>query len=257
MESYKTLSKYPVFSIDTLLMFYDHQKSAYSMLYRLLKKGMIKKIRQNLYSPINLSSGQVVATKYQIACAINKTCYISHHSAFEYYGYANQVFNEMVVSSEQKFNAFEFDHIAYKYMSSKLNIGIVDATNTTNVRITDLERTVIDSIKDVNKIAGLEECLNSLQMISYLDESKLILYLDTYHIQGLYQRVGYILERYQQEMHLSQAFIQYCKHKMGKSTRYLVSESETHGYYHNEWHIVVPKTSLDDLEVRDETNAQV
>ena len=64
--------------------------------------------------------------------------------------------------------------------------GVVEAKNTTDVRITDLERTVIDSIRDFNKIGGFEELINSLEGVHYLDEKKLKRYLDIYNTQGLY-----------------------------------------------------------------------
>ncbi|NLK28988.1 MAG: hypothetical protein GX306_11705 [Clostridiales bacterium] len=128
----------------------------------------------------------MVATRYQIACAITNTAYISHHSAFEYYGFANQVFYEVYVSSETKFNHFDYDNVTYKYVASRMKEGVVEAKNTTDVRITDLERTVIDSIRDFNKIGGFEELINSLEGVHYLDEKKLKRYLDIYNTQGLY-----------------------------------------------------------------------
>ncbi|MDQ2085635.1 hypothetical protein RBH29_04200 [Herbivorax sp. ANBcel31] len=59
--------------------------------------------------------------------------------------------------------------------------GVVEAKNTTDVRMTDLERTVVDSIRDFNKIGSFEELLNCLEGIHYLDEKKLKHYLSTYN----------------------------------------------------------------------------
>lgn len=241
MDVYTELAKYPVFTIDDVKKFTGNEKTAYSRLNRLIKKGLIKKIRKNIYSAVNPTTGQIVATRYQIACAITSTAYISHHSAFEYYGYANQVFYEVYVSSETKFNHFEYDYVTYKYVSSKMEEGIVEAKNTTGVRITDLERTIIDSIRDLNKIGGCEELLSCLESVLYLDETKLKRYLDIYNIQGLYQKVGYLLEHYQKEMQLSREFIEYCKSKIGKSRRYLISEAKENSYYISEWELMVPK----------------
>jgi predicted transcriptional regulator of viral defense system len=205
------------------------------------KKDLVRKIRRNIYSPVNPVTGQVVASRYQIACAITDTAYISHHSAFDYYGFANQVFYEMYVSSETKFNNFEYDHVTYKYIASKMKEGVVKAKNTTGVRITDLERTVIESIRDFNKIGGFEELLNCLEGIHYLDENKLRLYLNIYDIQGLYQKAGYLLDHYRKEMQLSKDFIDYCKRKIGKSRRYLLSETNEDSYYNSEWELMVPE----------------
>jgi predicted transcriptional regulator of viral defense system len=240
VKAYTELAKYPVFSIADVKKLTGNEKTAYSQLDRLMKKGLVKKIRKNIYSPINPTTGQIVATCYQIACVITDTAYISHHSAFEYYGLANQIFYEVYVSSETKFNHFEFDHVTYKYVASRMKEGILEAKNTTGVRITDLERTVVDSIRDFNKIGGFEELLNCLEGIQYLDKTMVKQYLDIYNIQGLYQKVGYILEYYRKEMQLSKDFIDYCKGKIGRSIRYLVSETNGDSYYNNEWGLMVP-----------------
>ncbi len=241
MDVYIELAKYPVFAIDDVKKLTDNVKTAYSQLDRLMKKGLVKKIRKNIYSVVNPATGLIVATRYQIACAITNTAYISHHSAFEYYGFANQVFYEVYVSSETKFNHFDYDHVTYKYVASRMKEGVVEAKNTTGVRITDLERTVIDSIRDVNKIGGLEELINCLEGVHYLDEKKLIRYLDIYNTQGLYQKAGFLLNHYRNEIQLSKEFLEYCKRKVGKSKRYLVSEAKENSYYNSEWELMVPE----------------
>lgn len=241
MTVFNELAKYPVFSIREVEQLSGNLKTAYSQLSRLMKHNMVKKIRKNIYSVVNPVTGQMVATRYQIACAITETAYISHHSAFEYYGLANQVYYEIYVSSETKFNHFEYDHVTYKYVSSRMLEGVVKAKNTTGVRITNLERTVIDSIRDFNKIGGLEELLHCLEGIHFLDEMKLKRYLDLNNIQGLYQKTGYLLDHYREEMQLSKDFIDYCKGKVGKSRRYLLSEMKGDSYYNSEWDLMVPE----------------
>ena len=241
MDVYNQLAKYPVFTINEVEKLTGNSKTAYSQLDRLMKKGLVKKVRKNIYSVINPVTGQIVATRYQIACAITDTAYISHHSAFEYYGLTNQVFYEIYVSSETKFNSFEYDYVTYKFVASRMEEGIIEARNTTGVWVTDLERTVIDSIRDYNKIGGFEELLNCLEGTHFLDESKLLRYLEIYNTQGLYQRVGYLLQHYQKEKQLSDAFIDFCKRKIGKSRRYLVDESNERNSYNREWKLMVPE----------------
>ena len=250
MDVYNQLAKYPVFTIDEVEKLTGNSKTAYSQLDRLMKKGLIKKVRKNIYSVVNPVTGQIVATRYQIACAVTDTAYISHHSAFEYYGLANQVFYEVYVSSETKFNAFEYDHVTYKYVASRMQEGIVEAKNTTGVRITDLERTVIDSVRDYNKIGGFEELLNCLEGVHYLDEAKLLRYLKVYNTQGLYQRVGYLLQHYQKEIQVSNDFIDYCKEKIGKSRRYLLNDSNERSTYNKEWELMVPEGFFEITEQR-------
>lgn len=248
MKVYTQLAKYPTFTISDVQKLVGNQKTAYSQLDRLMKNQLIKKIRKNLYSTINPTTGQVVATRYQIACAITDTAYISHHSAFEYYGLANQVFYEMYVSSNTRFNTFEYDNITYKYVASKIRNGIIEVKNTTGVIITDLERTVIDSIWRINKIGGFEELINCIEGIQYLDEDKLRCYLDSYNIKGLYQKAGYLLNIYRENLQISDKFINYCKEKIGNSIRYLVSGMKDNSYFNKEWRLMLPKGNLENIE---------
>lgn len=240
MEVYTELAKHPVITINDVKKYTANEKTAYSLLERLMKKDLVRKVRKNIYSVVNPATGQLVANRYQIACAITCTAYISHHSAFEYYGLANQVFYEVYVSSETRFNHFEYDQVSYKFVASRMQEGVVEAKNTTGVRITDLERTVIDSIRDFNKIGGFEELLHCLEGIHYLDEKKLKLYLDIYDIQGLYQRVGYLLDHYRNEFQISKDFVDYCKDKIGNSIRYLISETKEDSKFDRQWKLMVP-----------------
>ncbi len=241
MDVFTKLAKYPVFTIDDVKKFTDNEKTAYSMMNRLIKKEQVKKVRNNIYSVVNPTTGLLVATPYQIACALSDTAYISHHSAFEYYGLTNQVFYEVYVSSETKFNHFEYDQVTYKYIASRMKEGVVIAKNTTGVRVTDLERTVVDSVRDFNKIGGFEQLITCLENIHYLDENKLKKYLDIANTQNLYQRIGFFLDYYKDGMQISEDFINYCKSKIKKSKRYLVSEAIEDNYYVREWGLMVPK----------------
>jgi predicted transcriptional regulator of viral defense system len=241
MTGYKQLALLGAFSFSDVEALTGNKKTAYSLLYRLMNKGLVKKVRSNLYTCVNVATGEVIASRYQIACACNNTAYLSHHTAFEYYGIANQVFYEVYVSSDTRFRDFEFEGIKYKYVASKLSKGIIQPKNTRGIRVTDMERSVVDNIKDLEKIGGLEELLNCLSLIHYLDPEKLINYLDSYNIQALYQKTGFILEHYMHGMQLTTAFIDYCKSKIGKSTRYLLKESIHTGIYNKIWRLIVPE----------------
>jgi predicted transcriptional regulator of viral defense system len=245
MKGYKELAQLNVFSPVDVEKLTGNKKTAYSLLGRLMKKDMVKKIRQNMYSCVDLTTGQTVANRYQIASAVNTSAYVSHHTAFEFYGLANQVFFEVYVSSESKFRDFEFEGVRYKYVASKQKNGVVEPSNTEGVRVTDPERTVIDNIKDYEKIGGLEELLSCLERVNYLNEEKLMQYLDGYGLQVLYQKTGLILERFMRELQLSKQFFDYCKKKIGKSTRYLVKEPSINYHYNSDWKLVIPEGLLE------------
>lgn len=44
------------------------------------------------------------------------------------------VYYEVYVSSETKFNTFEYDNVTYKFVASRMQEGIIEAKNTIGVR---------------------------------------------------------------------------------------------------------------------------
>ena len=237
MEQYIQLLKMGCFSREDVARITGNIRTADSVLYSHKKKGVIVSVRRNLYAAISLETNQPVCTPYQIASSISQDSYVSHHSAFEYHGMANQVFSEIYVSSSTKFNNFEFDGKHYTRVLSKTNEGI---KKVGKVRVTDIERTIVDSIKDFTKIGGLEELLRCLSMVTYASENKLIKYLKIYDNQFLWQKTGYILSCYP-NMKLSEQFFKTCKTSSQKSVRYLYEELKFENpVFSNEWGLYIP-----------------
>jgi hypothetical protein len=61
--------------------------------------------------------------------------------------------------------------ITYKYIQSKLDTGIVETQKYSRNKSYNIRKTVVDSIKDFEKIGGLEELLNCISSIIHLDET--------------------------------------------------------------------------------------
>ena len=91
------------------------------------------------------------------------------------------------------------------------------------MRITDKERTITDSIKDIS-----------------IDETKMIKYLALYDNAFLYQKTGFIFSEYQRELGISDDFIKICKDRSGDSKRYLATGINEPAYS-GEWKLVYPK----------------
>jgi len=228
------------FSWDELCAAVGNPNTAGSLARSYLKKGYIQSVKRGLYVAINLADRQPVVSKYHIAGKITPTSYVSHHSAFEYYGCANQVSYHVVVSSETPFATFEYDFLTYRYIASRIKHGVI--TRPDGVRVTDAERTVIDGINDFEKVMGLEELLRCLELLPLVKEEKLLSYLAIYGKQVLYQKAGYILEHFRDTWNLSDDFFTACETHIGKSKRYLYnSPIRDKMALNSRWRLVVPR----------------
>ena len=240
MNLYFELLKKPIFCMEDVNVFYNNIESARSAVKRMMKEKMVVKIRNNMYTCISGETGAPVANRFQIASHITPTSYVSHHTAMEYYGITDQVFYEVYVSSETSFRDFTFDGYTYRYVVSKSSEGVEKPAFSGGIAVTNMERTIVDCIKDMDKIAGIEEVVQNIESMGQMQEKRVLKYLELFQNQFLYQKMGYLLSEHQEKMGLTDAFFDNCKEQIGKSKRYLTRDQEG-GRYNDEWKLVIPE----------------
>ena len=248
MKYYDRLLSRGIFTFEDVKGLTGNIKTASSLVTSYLKKGYITKIKRNLYSAVNLETKAVLVDKFKIGSSITPNAYISHHSAFEFHGVGHQLFFEVYVSSGYQFRDFTFDGLTYRYIASKTNEGITTYNTNRGVRVTDLERTVVDCLKDIDKAGGLEEVLQCLRLITFLDSDKLKKYLQLYNIQVLFQKAGYILEHFKEAVKLSDGFFDFCRSNINKSVRYFGNPDDKGLIYNPTWRLYVPKDLMNFME---------
>ncbi len=236
-----------LFRFKDIVNLIGNENTAKDLLFNYKKQKLICQIRRDLYAVTDIATKECIPTKYEIGSNITSSSYISYHAALEYHGIAHQLFYDLYVASEGRFNNFEFGGINYLYCESKINSGVYAPSLDSLVKITDIERTVIDCFDRIDRAGGLEELLHSISLITYLNEEKLKQYVDEYDKAVLYQKAGFILSYFQQQTKISNNFISYCKKNIGKSVRYLTTREESPVFF-NEWNLCAPKNILSYLD---------
>ena len=205
----------------------------------MVRSGKIVKIRNGLYAQID-NLGVPLTTKFEIASKINDDSFVSHHSALEYYGVANQVFNTLTVGSKRKFNDFSFDDVDYTRQAVKDYTQVIYIV-TAGVRVATLERAVVDCIDNIDLGGGIDELLNALEQIRVLDENRLAEILQSYNKVILYQKVGFILEQYKDKYMLSDKFFADCKSRLTNQIKYFLNDEYSDIAYNSDWQLMAPK----------------
>ena len=236
-----------IFHKRDAVAFIKDENNAKETLRRYKKQGLIAQVRRDLYVATDLATKASLASKFEIAGHITPSSCVAFHAALEYHGLAHQVFYYFYVFSNEAFRNFEYEGIRYIFCQSKSDVGIICPATDTHVRVTDLERTVLDCINHIDLSGGLEELIQCLAIITFINESKLLEYLACFDNQFLYQKTGFILRHFQKEMHLSDGFFEKCKYKTGQSVRYLTNKHESDTYF-KEWRLFAPHDLLSFLE---------
>lgn len=241
MKYYEQLMEQRVFDYKDLSeIISENQNTISSLLRDYIRKHYIEQIRKGLYVVVSMETGAPAANKFEIGSHILEGGYISHHSAFEYFGLTNQMMFTVQVSGKGRFRPFSFDGYEYQSFRERIKEGVLQREN--GIRVTDVERTVLDSINDLEKVGGLAELCQCLQMIPFLDEEKLLWYMEQYGKQFLYQKAGFLLEHLKTDLKLSDCFFNKCREYMGKSKRYFSDTMDRKVLkYSPTWQLYVPK----------------
>lgn len=218
-----------------------NKRSAKTLLLRYQRQGYITKVRRGLYCVNNIATKLPEVNKFQIASALTSTSYVAYHTALEYHGLAHQIYYDVAVGSEQAFNSFEFDGNFYSCHNIPIHIGIDEPIADRHVRITNVERTIIDCIDRIDLCGGWEELVNCLQSVQYLREEQLKAILHAYNKIALYKKVGFLCEQLQ--LPISQEFIKTCRQYAKDSVTYLTSEGSSDTFY-AAWRLYAPHDLL-------------
>ena len=237
MKYLNEIIKLKIFSFNDFIKVVGNSNLANKTLQNYLKKGYIIRIKKNLYGVKSLETNEVLASKFLIASSITDTSFISHHSAFEFYGCYNQIYNMVNVSSLSKFNEFDFEGNKYSFIQTKNN-EFVEVVR--GVRVSTIERTIVDSIKDSGKYSDLEETLNCINLIPYISINDILKYLKKINNKMLYKKVGIILSLFKEKFNIPNYFFDIC-HEVSDSVKGYFDSNKQALIYNSEWRIFIYK----------------
>lgn len=218
-----------------------NMRSAKTLLLRYQHKGYVSKVRRGLYCVNNLATGLPEANKYQVASAVTPTSFVAYHAAMEYHGLAHQVYYNVAVGGSMAFNSFDFDnnHFAHYNLSDKYGIDLPVADS--HVRVTNVERTIVECVDRIDLCGGWEELVSCLRSVRYLREELLLSTLYHYDKITLYKKVGFLSE--QLGMPVSRNFITKCWRYAKDSVTFLTSDGGSDTFSAS-WRMYAPHNLL-------------
>lgn len=238
VKHYENLLTKGCFSREQLIEIVGTSSAANQLIYDYQRKGLIEKVKRNFYVVISIETKQPVLSRYQIGSRLYPDACISHHSAFEVYGYGSQVFYECFIATDSRFADFEYDGVLYHRVERKPDTEVI---RQGSIWVTSPEQTVVDSIRDFEKIAGLEEVIRCMLLVPGLNEQKVLGCLERNGNGFLYQKCGYLFEQMQGEFHFSEYFFEECEKCSSNARRYLTKELQEN-VFHRRWKLYAPST---------------
>ena len=239
MSEYTFLSK-ALIKVDEIKKDFASESSLFGALKRLKDNGKIVKLKGGLYATVNPIEKDIYVNRFEIATALHEGAYCAYHTALEYYGLATQVYYDVHVVTEKRYSPMVIEGLEYQFFQNEYNGGIIETKQNTQIRITELERTIIDCLDRLLLSGGLEEVFMALTMINYCDEDKLLKHLSGYGKKIIYKKAGYLFSVLKPS-YLTGHFYEECKKNMSKCDDDIRGNNKNAYIYNSEWKLYVPK----------------
>ena len=209
-----------LFKYEDIKDLYPTVEAFYAFVGRAIKRGELKQIKRGLYALVNPSTGNIFATKFQIASHLFDDAYFSYHEALEYYGLANQSFvSYFTYLTHVYVNDVDFEDVIYHSKKSGYDLEILNRIKEEDIRVVSLERAIVDSIDSPSLAGGLEEIEYALSNCRKLKIEKIEMLLKHYDKAFLFQKVGYLFEKHFGD-EVPESFYKLCLSKIGKKIQY-------------------------------------
>lgn len=224
--------------------------TCHAMLHQHLKSGNIVHIRQGLYAsiPKGANPDSYPIDPYAIISVLDPNALIAYHSALQFRGFAYSFHFQHIFQSSKKMREFQFRQDRFKMtqypaslpLSKRFIFSEEIDHHGFHLRVTDIERTLVDSMDRINLSGGLEEVWRSLNNIEKVELDKVIEYALLLNNATTIAKVGFYLRLRQKAWAVPESCFETLKKHLPKSVHYLDRQNRSQGKHIKEWRIIVP-----------------
>jgi predicted transcriptional regulator of viral defense system len=196
----------PLFTLEELGHRYGKKKptrSVRNMLYRLKRQGRVRQLTKGVYAGA-LATASV--NRYGVPSKLRKDAVVAFHSALEFHGVANQVFQTVYYLSVRPRRDVAFEDVTYhcvappRQLVRAHRLDFQVELSRDKVRVTGRERSVVDCLAFLPYSGGVDELDRSLAMLPSFDFDVALEYLRLLRMPWLYARLGFLLDRHAEKL---------------------------------------------------------
>lgn len=255
---------HPVFTTSEFYDFLQHRGSSENpqtrrnLLQYFRRRGAISPIRRGIYFSVPPGSDQksYPVDGYLLAAKLAEDAVLSYHAALELHGRSYSVHNQFpyLTKKHPAGRIFTFQGMQFRSVepptglvrAGKEDFGIskVDRLGQ-DVRVTSLERTLVDVIDRPKLSGGWEEIWRSLETIPYFDIDQIIEYALLLGKRKTIAIVGLYLEQHAKELMVTDTQLAILEQKRPAEPQYVTKRTSTErGKLVSRWNLVVPEAII-------------
>lgn len=226
-----------------------------------IRAGHILGIRRGIYAvvPSGVEPGDAPLDGFLIAAKMAEDAVLAYHTALDIHGRAHSIREEFIYStnsrkqaSTRSFRGLNFRGVLFPkpLRQKRQELFCVERIDRAGLplRVTNLERTLVDIFDRPSLGGGWEEIWRSLETVEYFDIDELINYAVLLENSTTAAKVGFYLETRRQELMLDERHLKRLREYRPKAPIYMVpsgaARNRTKNHLIKDWNLLVPESIL-------------
>ena len=219
------------------------------------RAGRLYRIRQGMYAviPPGADGDTYPVDPYLVAARLTPDAVLSHHTALEFHGRAYSVWQHFIYSAERPVETLTFRDQVFRgakfpralVRSGTEYHGVLTAERFgVPVRVTSLERTLVDVLHRPDLAGGWEEVWRSLEVVEFFNLDEVVAYALLLDNATTAARVGFFLEQHRETLMVEDDHLKALEQCRPRQPHYLDRSRRRGGKLAAEWNLVVPEEVL-------------
>lgn len=225
-----------------------------SILKQHVSAGRLLHVRRGLYVVVSrgVSPENAPIDPYLLASKSADDAAVAYHAALQFHGKAYSVWHRFHYLTRRRFRSFSFRGQEFVPVQAPAAVrvlrdvggGIQEQPHAGGrVRVTTLERTLVDVLDAPHRCGGWEEVWRSLEMVEFFDLDAVHDYVTQLGSALTAARVGWFLEQHREPLMVDDRHLQALRALAPSQPRYL-DATRAPGKLVAGWNLIVPESVL-------------
>lgn len=221
-----------------------------------VKSGRILRIRRGLFAviPAGANPKNHLVDPFLVAGNLTPDAILSHHTALQFYGRSYSLMEQYVYSSAHPLGPLTFQSGIFRGTLFPRALGragkqYCNVLSTelagVEIRVTSLERTLVDVLDRPTLSGSWEEIWRSLESVEFFDLDKVVEYALLLTNATTAAKVGFYLEQHRELLMVEEHHLNALRDRRPQQPHYLDRAKRQSGRLVQAWNLVVPNEVLE------------
>jgi len=253
-------ARHPVFTVREMTAFLDSEKprpskATNSLLAYHTRAEHIMRVRRGLYVtlPQGSSPGTYSPDPFLLAAKMTEDSVLAYYTALEFHGKAYSVHKDFTYATRKiprpsHFRSYQFRAVQFPKalrLKGKEDFEVTNAERAgLTVRVTTLERTLVDVLDRPNLSGSWEQIWRSLESVEFFDLSKVVEYAVLLGNATTAAKVGFFLDQHRDVLMVKETHLKPLRDMKPRRPHYLERSKRHSGRLIQAWNLVVPESVI-------------